>query len=300
MPPSVVCIRHVKEVLDCITAAGLQFREKLQRFIEDRLVKMGQTHFRRSTQYCIAHCLRGVADIDARPKILRRQSELIRNHDAWLSMLSGLDSQKHARTLTLLQIQHFSSLFNVATCLSTTEAFTDNFTSSFNQILDLIEDYVHDAFPSERNGDLEREPRKSFSLERGLLPTLYNVCLKARVTSVWYRALELLRGANRREGLHWSGEIFTYAESIVLLEERRARELGSTSANIGELRIPEAARVLESVVEGFGYHEIRVICGRFQHERRNQLEVVEYRGHGAPPLRLQPLNAIILPLASAL
>ena len=299
MPPNFASTRHAKEVLDCIMAATLQFREELLRSAEDRLVKAGNTSFGQSTQLCAAHCLSHVIDGDARSEVLRRQTELIQSHEAWLSMLCSLKSRERAQTRTLMQIQHFSSLFSLLTSLSTAEVSTDKFSSSFSEILDLIEDYLRGTRSAKPNDDLEREPWKSFSLERGLLPALYLVCLKCRVSGLRYRALELLRGANRREGLCWSGAIITYAESLVLLEERRAVELsGSTSRHCEELEIPEAARFLDSVVEGVGYHEIRVVCGRIQHERHNELEVVEYRGHGFPPLQLEPMNTIVIPLGA--
>ena len=51
--------------------------------------------------------------------------------------------------------------------------------------------------------------------------------------------------------------------------------------------VPESVKSLEIVIEGAGYLEVGLLCGRFRTEGDGRLEVMEYRGAGLPPLRLQ-------------
>jgi hypothetical protein len=90
------------------------------------------------------------------------------------------------------------------------------------------------------------------------------------------RALQLLQCANRREAGQWSGELCHYADAIIALEEPVAGAV-----------VPESAKSLEIVIEGAGYLEVGLLCGRFKTEGDGMLEILEYRGAGLPPLRLQ-------------
>jgi hypothetical protein len=67
-----------------------------------------------------------------------------------------------------------------------------------------------------------------------------------------------------------------YADAIIALEESMAGAI-----------VRESAKTLEIVIEAAGYLEVDLVCGRFRTERDRRLEVVEYRGAGLPPLRLQ-------------
>lgn len=291
-------IEHAKAVLDHLTAASDDFRNELVLFAEEGLMRTVDTPFRQPPRFCIAHCLSRTATVGSRPEFVGRQTEMLQHHEAWLSALSTLiKSGQHYRYGTLMQIQHFFSWYNLATAFTTTEGLTDSFSSSFVHILELVEEYLQDANVDKSHISLEREPQKSFSLEKGILPALYLICMKCRIPAIRTRALCLLRDANRREGIQWSREIYTYAESIAMLEERLEKQLQESKPHLVDgLYIPEACRFTDVVVEGVGFHEVRVFCGRFRHERNGELEVVEYRGTGYPPLVLQPLEITVLPV----
>jgi hypothetical protein len=75
-----------------------------------------------------------------------------------------------------------------------------------------------------------------------------------------------------------------YADAIIALEESVA---GSV--------VPESAKSLEIVIEGAGYLEVSLVCGRFRTEGDGMLEIVGYRGAGLPPLRLQLMKQSVFP-----
>ena len=70
--------------------------------------------------------------------------------------------------------------------------------------------------------------------------------------------------------------MYHYADAIIALEESVAGD-----------DVPENAKILEIVIEAAGYLEVGLVCGRFRTEEDGRLEVVEYKGAGLPPMRLQ-------------
>ena len=309
LPAYFSSVEHAKAVLDDLVASTSRFRMELLRLAEDRIATTGYNSPEQALRYCVLHCMSRTVDTGPDHQINCRQSELIHSHRVWLAMFARLEGTQESlptRSLILMQIQHFVSTFNLATSRETLESSTDRFEDEYVRILDLIDDYLRGTQLSARSPSPQpephmgwTEPQRSFSIGLAVLPALYLICLKCRFLALRNRALALLRNADRREGRQWSGELATYGESLINLEMERAETLhGGKCESIGlnTDEIPEAARFLDVVIDGRGFRDIRIVCGRYQHERDGELELVEYSGSGSPPLRLQPLRQIVFPL----
>ncbi|THY38188.1 hypothetical protein D6C99_09219 [Aureobasidium pullulans] len=194
-----------------------------------------------------------------------------------------------------MQIQHFYSTFTLQTARDTHGKSIDRFDAQAAAILDLVEEYLQPdttyprrpTSPSQKGSNaqlypytpLPQQQEYCFALEYAILPTLFSICLRIRHSATRKRALHLLRTANRREAGQSSAELCHYADAFIALEE------SSPSDAVGE--VAEEGRLLEVVIESAGYMEVSFVCGRFRHEGDGGLEVLEYKGAGLPPLRLQ-------------
>ena len=84
---------------------------------------------------------------------------------------------------------------------------------------------------------------------------------------------------------------------MIRLEESIANELlGQDSIATRKMPTPETARFADVVLEGIGYHEIRMICARYRHESDGSIEILDYKGAGQPPITLERLGQMVLPL----
>ena len=298
-------IEHAKETLDDLINRTSEWRAELLRLGEERLRTIDTTDYTPAMRYCVMHCLSRTIDMTAYPKLHHQEDGLLKEHTEWLEALQHFASTACSRnpSLILMDIQHFASAFTLRTAHSTSEFSTDELESEFGRILNLIDEYIDEITLSQPQsqqhveGELD-EPKKSFSLERGVLPALFLICLKCRSREIRYRALALLRDVDRREGLWFSKELFVYAESLIHLEQQRA-QADCAMSNLPSPEIPEAARFLDVVIAGVSYLEIRVVCGRVRHEAGGELEIIEYKGQGLPPLQLQPLRQIIVPIRTS-
>ncbi|KAG9855494.1 hypothetical protein KCU98_g1843, partial [Aureobasidium melanogenum] len=196
-----------------------------------------------------------------------------------------------------MQIQLFYSHFILATARDTQAKQMDRFDDQAAVILNLVEEYLspcraeHGPKPSYTSGKglypytpLPQTQEYSFSLEYVVVPTLFAICLKIRHLGIRNRALQLLQSANRREAGQWSGELCHYADAIIHLKE----------SMIG-VSAPDSVNPLEIVIEEAGYLKVSLICGRYRTEGDGLLEIVEYKGAGLPPLRLQKMKESLFP-----
>ncbi|KAI4757758.1 hypothetical protein E4T52_10194 [Aureobasidium sp. EXF-3400] len=199
------------------------------------------------------------------------------------------------RAISYMRIQLFYSHFILATARDMHAKQIDRFDDQAAVILDLIEEYLspcraeHGPKPSSASGmghnpytPFPQTQEYSFSLEYVVVPTLFAICLKIRHSEIRNRALHLLRSANRREAGQWSRELCHYADAIIHLDG---------SMTVGSA--PDSVNPLEIVIEEAGYLELSLICGRYRTGGDGLLEIVEYKGAGLPPLRLQKMKAML-------
>lgn len=300
LPARFESVEEAKRALDKIFMAVSKWREDMLSLAYNVIDQKKTEPLTPAMRYCLAHALSREINIGSNNPLERRRLDLLHTCSTWRSIVATLESKQHPRNLAFMNIQQFVSYFTLTTSRNTTEGEMDNFESQFAEVLDRIHQFLNDAAAPApiAKSPLDFEVRLSFSLEYGILPALYLISLKCRIPHIRQRALALLRNANRREGSYWSGELSTYAESIVHLEEEEAREmsLSITRGTEGQSmsRIPEAARFCDIVIEGVSLHSIQVVCCRY--ESQESIEILELSGTGAPPLRLQALRRIHFPM----
>ncbi|THZ90498.1 hypothetical protein D6C82_10419 [Aureobasidium pullulans] len=282
--------------LDRLSTAASDWRTDLLALAKEHVATTNSWNTRPAIRECIIHCVSRSMHLPSGHHLLCREAELIQAHTSWLrgAKLLQQDSTLH-RDLIHMQIQHFYSTFTLQTARDTHGKSIDRFDAQAAAILDLVEEYLQPdttyprrpTSPSQKGSNaqlypytpLPQQQEYCFALEYAILPTLFSICLRIRHSATRKRALHLLRTANRREAGQSSAELCHYADAFIALEE------SSPSDAVGE--VAEEARLLEVVIESAGYLEVSFVCGRFRHEGDGGLEVLEYKGAGLPPLRLQ-------------
>ena len=303
MPIAFASIEMAKESLCRLVAAGARFRQELVERAMSHLTA-ANNNSRNAVKYCIAHCLSRTIDTRDDSLLYYRATELNQAHNSWLLLFGNMKARiasSASKNLLLMQIQHFFSRITLKTCTGPSEVRMDNFDAEIVRILALIEQYfaatdgLPDVSPTQplTHPSFDPESQQSFSLESGILPMLYFICLKCRVSDIRYRARDMLRDINRREGLYYSRALADRAADIIQLEETRAREILGTAQGAVD-NIPDAARILDVVSESISPMECRVICGRFQHEKDGRLEISEHRRFRKPHIDAEPIWQTVL------
>lgn len=302
-PSMFVSIESAKQALDSLASAASAWRSDLLALAAQNVATMSLGHLghqRTAVLDCIIHCASRSLPLSPRHDIIQRQAQLIQTHGIWLRKLAAMPKDQghiNRRALLRMQIQLFYSNFILATARDVHAKHIDRFDDQAAVILDLIEEYLspcrakHGPKPSSASG-IGHDPytpfpqmqEYSFSLEYVVVPILFAICLKIRHYEIRNRALHLLRSANRREAGQWSGELCHYADAIIHLEE-----------SMTGISAPDSVNPLEVVIEEAVYLKVSLICGRYRTEGDGLLEIVEYKGAGLPPLRLQKIKASVFP-----
>ncbi|KAG9744258.1 hypothetical protein KCU73_g8196, partial [Aureobasidium melanogenum] len=295
-----VSIESAKQALDSLSSAASTWRSDLLALVAQHVATLEIGDQRPAVVDCIVHCVSRSLPVSPEHDLLQRQAQLKQAHRVWLQALAAMQKDQghtNRRALLHMRIQMFYSQFILATARDTHTKQTDRFDDQAAVILDLIEEYLapcraeHGPKPSSASR-IKHNPytpfpqtqEYSFSLEYVVVPTLFAICLKIRHSEIRNRALHLLRSANRREAGQWSGELCQYADAIVHLD-------GSMTG----VSAPDSANPLEIVIEEAGYLKVSLICGRYRTGGDGLLEIVEYKGAGLPPLRLQKMKASVFP-----
>ena len=300
MPLSFASMDQAQAHLKKLITAGEIYRAELLRVAEAYVATMPHTSLNRDARYCLARCLSRILDISCCSQLTRRMEELLDRHSAWLSAFTALEIRNEGATpprlLLLTRIQHWFSYFTLSTCRDTTEQVTDRFTNDFADILDLAERYLNSFIDMPQALPMFQTPagferQRTFSLECGMLPAVYLICYKCRSQQIRHRAINLLRQADRREGLYSSGVLCAYAKAIVGLEEQRSAAVAPKQSG-DRMAAPEALpedemRFSDVVIAGDQEQpgRIRVVCGRLvlgQFDGGAEAELLDYRGGGYP------------------
>lgn len=179
----------------------------------------------------------------------------------WFSAFKSLIASGTNKAAIHLEIQHFYLSFLLFTCRTTQEVDCDAYTADFARIVCLAGPFMEDN----HNPGMSTTP--TFTLESGILPSLYLISAKCRDPGIRREAIALLSKSNCQEGM-WEGPLFArFMEQVVVLEE------GDASGGAGAARgvqnagdVPEFARLCDVVLaatEEVGYG--RLVCGRFDH-----------------------------------
>jgi hypothetical protein len=290
--PTLDFVGCAKQAIDSLIVAASKWRSDLLVLAAEHVATLEVSAQRPAVLECITHCISRSLPLPLGHSLLQRQLQLLQAHQVWsqqLVVLQKTQDHTYRRALLHLQIQLFYSYFILSTARDTHAKHTDRFNDQASIFLDLIEEFLSPypanqgpkAYSASNEGiypytPLPQRQESCFSLEYAVVPTLHAICFKMHHSKIRKRALQLLQCANRREAGQWSGELCHYADAIIALEESVAGAV-----------VPESAKSLEIVIEGAGYLEVGLLCGRFRTEGDGMLEILEYRGAGLPPLRLQ-------------
>ena len=295
LPSIFASLAQARACLDAINNASNTVQHRLLKVAESHLFETDRTNLRPAVRLCMAHCLGKRVDLSHNTELLTEVHALVRAHDSWLDAASHMKEDRCHRqhqSLSLLTIRHFFSSLTLKMCLAPKEAMWDRFETDFTYMLDLTEYFLKVPLLS---STVRLEPpttlfRKSYSIERGIFPTLALIALKCRHPAIRRRAIEVLHKSNRQEGLVSGDGIAFFAESIMNIEEAHAHHsrrsfcdsVHMISSHDKKAPLPESARFSDVVVSGESRVCTRVVCGRFAHERSGGLEILEYLGTGYP------------------
>ncbi|KAK4544240.1 hypothetical protein LTR36_004450 [Oleoguttula mirabilis] len=307
-------VTEARTHLNDLMNAGEQVRAELLRIAEAHVSAAYSGALDFATRYCLAHCLTRVVSLKCHPQLESRMEKLTEDHAAWQMAFAEFQSthtQARSPSSMLLQIQHFFSHFVLSTCRQTEERLADRFSDEYARVLSVAEQYLREVVDlPEINTEIQtpfgHERQGTFSLELSILPAINMICYKCRDPSVRRRAISLLRCANRREVLFSSWGMAAHADAVERLEELRLQDVrqlvGRTDVGLDDdLVFSEAARFSDVVLapDSAGRPEaLRIICGRFAHERGQELELTEHSGYGYP-IHLEWTSRLTLPYASA-
>lgn len=299
-------IEDAKHALDCLISETFRWRDDLLMLTENHLSSFELGPLSIAARHCVKHCLSRSIDIASSSKIFSKKDELVEAHDRWLQKLTALLVDSNHQSLRLLQLQHFYSHFLVLTSRDTTGTPSDRFDSEFKRFFDLAKLYLdyQDCLGAGPAKLTSTQRKSTFSLETGPLSVLFLISLKCCDHELKSQAMNLLRQANRREGLQWSGELSIYADCIAEYEEAQAEKLNGFE-NCRPLdwwfqRIPEAEFSSNLVMQGVGYHNIRIVGCRYLQEDCKAIELLDLWGAGMPPLHLQEFGRTIISIPTQL
>lgn len=273
VPATFFNIQEARQYLDTLSSAVFRFRgcllETAKSFITEPIVDVATAIL---SQHAIARSL----DLSSFPALLGQLRVLQNSLAIWLSALKAYNRPKSlfcledSRAISLLEIQHFYVYFLISNCQSTKEMSCDSFNDDFKKILALSMSYLKDK-PLESSTS---EPlHRTFTLESGVLPSLYLISMKCRDPILRRQAISMVYRATCQEGM-WEGSIIArYVEQIADFEEAAANYCGELSKSDD---IPEFARfsdVILALSEDPSYG--RLICARYRHEIDGKLHVWE-------------------------
>lgn len=288
--PNDKSLQAMKETLDSLITATSEWQTDLLRMTEASLSNPGWNSFRPAVRYCITHCMSRTLTLESYPELLERKRQLLRQHRQWFALFKTMhraDIALQNRSRVMMEIQHFVSAFTMEdssrkNCLNIDERQEDKFA----HILNLAQSFIQETGACSEHYEIGGEPRQSISLELGLLPALYLVCLKAGTPELRDRALDLLRQANRREGLYLSRHTALYAEAMMWAANERRPACMAPATQLSPFT---------DVVSEDSSHHITLICGRLRHEKSGGLEIVEYRASDVLTPRFTLIKEIPLP-----
>jgi hypothetical protein len=225
-------------------------------------------------RYCVAYSSIRTVNLSERTSLLQQQSCLKFSLERWASafgVFSNSLGHHNARPLIVLEMQHFYIYFLICTLRDTHEDACDLFNSTFQRMVDLGHQFV-DATSSKHASS---GPQLTFTLESGIIPSLYLVAMKCRNKRIRHDAITLLDRTQCQEGM-WEGSLVArFVAEVAKIEENKAGIRNGRNDNHA-IYIPESARFSDVVVamsETAGYG--RLICARYAHESTGELEISE-------------------------
>ncbi|KAI1411331.1 hypothetical protein F5Y13DRAFT_165469 [Hypoxylon sp. FL1857] len=227
-----------------------------------------------ATHYCLEHATARTVDISRDPTLQGQLEKVQTDLSCWLTAFKSYAALRaeiqttEVRSATLLEIQHFFIFFQVITCRQTTEVDCDRFNALFRRIVSLA-------------AEIESTLGLTFTIEPGVIPSLYLIALKCRDPNIRRQAISLLYRRACQEGM-WEGKLIAkFMDQVADWEETLAGTgtgtgTGPVSPITSSMQVPETSRFCDVTLAasedpGRG----RIICARYLHESSGELVVSE-------------------------
>lgn len=250
-------LSEARRYLDILASSLLYFRGELLNLATTYLKTSNWKTTDWATWHCLQHAHIKMVDLRQRSHLSARLDELKLALSQWFSAFKLLAASGTCKAAIHLEIQHFYLSFLLFTCRTTYEVDCDAYIAEFARIVFLARTFM---------ADNDGPGLPTFTLESGILPSLYLISAKCRDPRIRREAIALLSRADCQEGM-WEGPLFArFMEQVVALEEGAvcAATAGDGVEKAGD--IPESARFCDVVLaatEEVGYG--RLVCGRFDH-----------------------------------
>lgn len=296
MPASFQSLEEARHHLNILARAQFDVRQELLEGAKECLTLDRQCTSHWATDYCLQHSLSRVVTPRQKVATQKRIEELIEGHKTWRLALDKILKATYGNSKLLLwmRIAHFYSSYIIGTCREARESLSDALLDEFAEIVDVLERYLAlDTTATTPDQQISRpkvQVPRSFTMDYGVLPTLYLIALKCRDSTLRRRCIEILRESNRREDIDNDDVRHVFAQRVADLETEGIAvvrpELPASSDASAQDYIPEHARFLEVVIAGpDGSPRMQMVCSRFAHERNGELELLHFEG---PEPRLPP------------
>lgn len=270
VPSFFMDLANARKSLDILSNAFYRLRGELLHLAASEMAN--DIHEDWAVRYCVSYSRIRTVDLSKRAILLQQQSCLKFSLEHRASAFNVLSSTLgETRLMILLEVQHIYIYFLTCTLREAHEEACDHFQPNFQRVVDLGKKFV-DVNSSKH---VPSRPNPTFTLESGIIPSLYLVAMKCRNTKIRHDAIALLDRTRCQEGM-WEGSLIArfFAEVAKIEEEAAGAQDGRD--NDCTLYIPERARFSDVVVamsETPGYG--RLICARFVHESTGRLEISE-------------------------
>lgn len=267
-------ISEARHALDFLANAVLRLRgELLQLSVRD--LETEEINGDRVFRYCKYYAHSRKVDLSGYPDLLRRQAWLQFALEKWSAAFALLKNDIRHSSLPpaiVLEIQHFYMHFIVSTCRDTYEARCDQFNDTYIRIIDMARQLIART----DNAQGVSSPTLTFTLESGIIPSLYLIAMKCRIPKLRHDAISLLYSTRCQEGM-WEGALIArFVDEVAKCEDEAAGISYGKKATSTDCSIAEFARFSDVVIalsETPGYG--RLVCARYLHESTGELEVTE-------------------------
>ena len=277
VPRRFATIAEARGCLDFLANAVFSFRGKLLHLVstktENRNTSQNSDFV---AQICMYHACTRTTDLEPSLNMTKELADLKSDLEGWLvafKLLSREALYSYSLPVILLEVQHFYIYFLISTCRDTREKFCDSFEGYFRRAVHLAGRFINNIQSTDPSSPL---PSLTFTLESGIIPSLYLVALKCRTHSIRQEAIALLRKSRCQEGMWESALIAKFVAEIARLEYDRASALAESTEYPPRV-IPEAARfsdVLLVLTEAPG--SARLVCARYLHEATGYIEILDF------------------------
>ena len=267
LPPYFESVFEARRYMDILSNGMLRFRGKL---LEIASQSPPATPLEALSRYLWDHASTRSIDLTDHPFVFLELGALRDNLAIWSSAFEdfknrlGMQSD-HARSLILLELQHFYAYILLSTCQTTKEIVCDTFNESFYRVIQVSRQYLD--LQSARGGAVP-----VFALDSGIIPALYLTAYKCRCPRIRREAISLMVQAPCQEGM-WDGKMIAkFMTKVVELEEGRAGRFVLESFDVEEAaRCSDILVLFHSEKVGWG----RLVCARYRHESDGELVIWE-------------------------